>query len=186
MKVSNPRKRRVEEDIDSRHQESKGSRWRKERKVKIPLSPGDIEKLLGACRDERERRVIMIMLSTGMHPSVMADPEKYDMEITRGMLTWNRPKTGKLCRWLVPDEMKGLVDAFLNEDLGYHRSTYWNIVRRVAKRAGLEHVSPLTLRHTATIESLKEESPEQVLLKIRCSPGVLWRTYANITGMNNR
>ena len=156
---------------------------RNERKVKIPLKDKDIKKLENACETERETRIITIFLETGMHPEVMAEPEKHDMDTVRGTLTWKRPKTEAMCIWEYPEDMEELVQEFIKNDLGYNRATYWRWVKGIAERAGLEHVSPLTLRHTATIEGLKKKSPEQVLQTIRCSPKVLWGHYADIRGL---
>lgn len=152
----------------------------KERKVKIPLKDSYIKKLKDACSTPRETRVINIFLETGMHPEVMAKPEYHDMETTRGNLAWRRPKTFKLCVWEYPDSMEQLVKEFIDNDLGYSRSTYWRLVKRVAERASLEHVSPLTLRHTATIRLLKTKGPEETMRILRCSPRTLWGTYGRL------
>lgn len=170
---------------------------RKERKVKIPLDPRDIKRLLKATKEGRQRRVIIVFLETGMHPSVMANPEEYDMEIVRDRLAWNRPKTGKLCIWdyEYPTVTEGMlftrlyalepmVKAFVEKDVGYHRDTYYDDVVKTAKKAKLKHVSPLTLRHTATIELLKRKPPEAVKKIIQCSDESLWNHYAKVRGID--
>jgi integrase len=156
---------------------------RKERKVKIPLEEDDVQKLKDACETGRETRVIRIFLETGMHPEVMEKPEKHGMEKMRGALTWERPKTEALCVWHYPSEIGGLVDEFLENDLGYERTTYWRLVKRVATRANLKHVSPLTLRHTATVLLLKQMSPESAKRILQCSDRVLWGNYAKLKGL---
>lgn len=151
-----------------------------ERKVKIPLKDSYIKKLRDSCSTPRETRVINIFLETGMHPEVMADPEGHSMETTRGNLTWCRPKTFLMCVWEYPDSMEQEVKEFIKNDLGLHRSTYWRLVKKVSKKAGLDDVSPLTLRHTATIRLLKTKGPEEAMRILRCSPRTLWGTYGRL------
>lgn len=163
-----------------RRNTSKRSVASKSRKVKIPLKPADIPKLLKNAKEGRQKRIITIMLETGMHPSVMANPEKYEMEIVRGQLAWHRTKTYALCVWEFDGSMKPLIDEFIANDLGYDRSTYWKDVKKASNKANLRHVSPLTLRHTATIELLKKHSPETVKQITQVSDRTLWNCYAKV------
>jgi integrase len=160
-------------------------RKRKPRKVKIPLEPKYLSRLLNHLQDDRASRVVSIMLKTGMHPGVMANPEKYDMEIVRGQLTWHRTKTLALCLWEFDGQDKQLVDDFLANDLGFDESTYWRDVGKVAARADLKYVSPLTLRHTAIIELLRaNKTPEQVKQITQCEDETLWTYYARIKNLD--
>ena len=160
----------------------------KPRKVKIPLPPEDVKKLLKHAKDGREKRIITVMLETGMHPAVISEPETYDMELVREkQLAWHRTKTYALCvwdferfNWTCDGDIKELVQDFIQNDVGYDRSTYWRDVGRVAKRAGLKYVSPLTLRHTATVELLRRHPIETVKQIIQCSDEALWTTYAQV------
>jgi len=156
---------------------------RVERKVKIPLRKQDIEKMFKSCVSDRERRLLTVFLNTGIHPSVLSDPVKYDMDIVRGHLTWRRPKTYALCVYEYGGDMEVLINEFIKYDLGLSRVTYYRIIKGIAARGGLKNVSPLTLRHTATFLGLERDGPAKTLQKIRCSPKVLWGHYANIRGV---
>ena len=153
---------------------------RKKSKVTIPLKDSYVKKLTSACESDMEKRVIRVFLETGMHPEVMAKPKAHDLEIVRGYLTWERPKTFKLCQWEYPDDLEDLVQEFMKHDLSYHRATYWRLVKRVSERANLKYVSPLTLRHTCTIVLLKTKGPEEAMRILQCSPRTLWGTYGRL------
>ena len=128
----------------------------------------------------RALRVIRIMLETGMHPAVMVDPGKHNMQNERGELLWNRPKTGALCVWEWEKEgfSPDVLSDFLSKDLGFDRKTYWKDVTKAAEKAGLKNVSPLTLRHTGGhIRLNRGERPEAVQKIWRASSNVLWNAY---------
>jgi integrase len=164
----------------SKKQLNKGKR--KERKVVRALNESDVKKLRAACETEREKRILEIFLETGMHPEVMANPEAHEMEIESDRLMWNRPKTFKLCMWEYPPDKSDMVQNFIGNDLGYDPSTYWRWVKAISDRAGFKHVSPLTLRHTATVMLLKKMSPEMAQQRLRCAPQTLWNHYARLKG----
>lgn len=161
---------------------------KKGRKVVRHLTDKELKQLLTAVDDGREKRILTVMLNTGMHPSVMAEPEKYEMELVNEVsLMWLRPKTYALCRWDFDDDksMMTLVKTFTNNDVGYHRSVYHAIITAIAHKAGLKHISPITLRHTATVNLLKQgKTIEEVKKRIQCSEKVLWNHYAVLSGAN--
>lgn len=45
--------------------------------TKYPIIDRDVKlKMLGACKDDRERGLVLLLLNTGMHPSVFSSPRK--------------------------------------------------------------------------------------------------------------
>lgn len=154
---------------------------RRERMVKNPLTPEQAAALIAAAPVGIAQRVVKLLIWTGMHPAVLAKPVKYEVQLSRGNLTWFRPKTMKRCVFPVPPELEETVVVVLTSDLGKTTRTYQNYVYRAAKIAGLTDVSPLTLRHTAAILRLRNhEPPEAVMRSLRCSSEVLWGHYAQI------
>ena len=159
-----------------------------ERIVKVPLTAEQAQLLVNATVDGPERRIVTLLLRTGMHPAVLARPQQYDLGMPRpGLLTWYRPKTRALCTWQVEEQFAPLVSAVLEHDLKKSTKTYSNIIRRVAKRAGLGPVTSLTLRHTsAVLRLLAGEDPQDVQKALQISTRVLWEHYGSVTGKEKR
>jgi len=140
-------------------------------------------------------RIVALLLETGMHPAVLADPRKHEVEVSRGALTWLRPKTGKRCFWDIPPDKEGLVaDVFRHDergvpsgDAGRTTRTYRRWVALAAKQAGLADVSPLTLRHTAAVLMLQRtRDPAKVQETLRAEDEVLWRHYLRLVPTRER
>jgi integrase len=185
MKINTPSRRRKG---NSSMQLGK-KKIKKQRKVAREIEGRYAQQLLKFAASGREYRVCRITIETGMHPTVMADPKAADMENDKGQLIWHRPKTGALCVWDWEKEgfPSAVLDEFLTKDLGFTRKTYWNDVRNAASRAGLNNISPLTLRHTAVhIRLNRGESPKGVQRIFRMSTDVLWGTYAEVRGITAR
>jgi len=157
----------------------------KERKVKQPLNDKYVKQLLKTAIG-REKRIIQIMLETGMHPSVISDPAGHEMEIDKDRLVWRRPKTFAFCVWEFEAEgfQRDIIDKFIKLDVGYRRETYWKDIKDASERAKLKYISPLTLRHTGVVRRFERgETPEQVQAIWRMSTDVLWGNYAKFMGI---
>lgn len=149
--------------------------------VRNPLNQEQADKLLQSAPEGVIRRIVRLLLWTGMHPAVLSDPKQFELAISRGNLTWLRPKTLKRCLFQISPDMEETIDTILHNDLGKDVRTYRNYIYTAAKAAGLKDVSPLTLRHTATVLKLKKGArPEAVMRMLRCSSEVLWGHYAQI------
>lgn len=149
----------------------------------MPLNDGETRKLIAAAAPGHVRRVIIMFVETGMHPAVMARPVEYGVQIVRGrVLVWTRTKNGNLCQWEIPHQLRNVVKDWMDHDLGYSTRAYHKLVAKVAREAGLDHISPLTLRHTATVRLLSTLGAEGAYKVLRCTPGVLWGTYSRLPG----
>jgi integrase len=147
-------------------------------------------------QDGAVARIVSLMLATGMHSAVLADPKRHEVEVSRGALTWLRPKTVKRCFWDIPENDgrgwlsgRALVDAVFRQDemgrptgdAGRTTRTYHRWITLAAKAAGLEDVSPLTLRHTAAVLMLQRtRDPVKVQETMRAGDAVLWRHYLKL------
>jgi integrase len=175
------------EGFPSRRLQGKGTvkalkyKRRRERMVRNPLNQEQADKLLQSAPEGVIRRIVRLLLWTGMHPAVLSSPKHFELAISRGNLTWLRPKTLKRCLFQIPSEMEETINTILHNDLGKSVRTYRNYIYTAARNAGLDDVSPLTLRHTATVLRLKHgERPEAVMNMLRCSSEVLWGHYAQV------
>ena len=187
MKIPNPARHR-KSNSSKQLLDKQTRKISKERKVKQPLTEKYIKQLINAA-EGREERIIRIMLETGMHPAVMSDPAVHEMEIDKDRLVWRRPKTFAFCVWEFEKEgfNSGVIDVFLENDLGFRRETYYSDVKKAAARAGLKYISPLTLRHTGVVVRFERgETPEQVQAIWRMSTEVLWGNYAKFMGIEVR
>lgn len=154
-----------------------------ERAVTRILHPDQVKHLIKMAPEGRIRRIVRFFLLTGMHPDVLSKPKPHNVHISRGDLVWNRAKTGNLCSLQITPDIEELITTVLQSDMGKSVRTYRHYVRLAAEKAGLEDVSPLTLRHTA-VQYLFEmgKTPQEVRAVLRCSHQVLWGTYAVVRG----
>lgn len=117
------------------------------------------------------RETVMFLNRTGIHPSELANPARYHMEILNGtVLHLARNKTGAeafiplhndIRAWakryldslpivqgsIVQQESKVTGELLAKQDLGY--LVYTRQVARFGKQIGLDGLVPRTLRHTA-------------------------------------
>lgn len=168
--------------------------------TKYPILDPDVKlKLLGACRDDKERGLILILLETGMHVSCIASPRdrkgkprerpKVIREGRLRFVEWKRPKTNRLLRSNPITSVEAeLIEAFLKmpSQSGKHYDT---ICCQIGKRAGYDGVSSMTLRHTRCIRALrpKEQGGEgytiwEVPHVMGCTLDVATRNYAALSG----
>jgi len=121
----------------------------------------------GACKDDRERGLILLLLNTGMHPSVFSSPRKRNRKprerpkiIKEGstrFLEWKRPKTNKtLCSLPIRKDDTTLTKSFLKRPTQSNKH-YDTILERIGRLAGYDGVSRFTLRHTYCIWLLRSK-----------------------------
>jgi integrase len=137
--------------------------------VKYPIIDRDVKlKMLGACADDRERGLVLLLLNTGMHPSVFCSPRKRNgkarerPKVVRDgaerYLQWKRPKTNKTLRSLpIRKDELALIEKFLALPTQSNKH-YDFILERIGRRAGYDGVSCLTMRHTYCIWLLRPKA----------------------------
>lgn len=151
----------------------------------IDLSPQDAERLKQMAPEGRPKRIVTLMLATGIHPAVLHDPVKYKLEYLTGrrVLTWLRPKTMKRCVWKKPGEssdLENLVLAIMREDLGMSTRQYHHDVAMAGKAAGFENVTPLTLRNTGLPLALRVMDIAEVQQIFQATTAVIWAHYGRV------
>lgn len=122
-----------------------------------PLLPHEAQQLIAACQTGKERLVIMTLLDTGLRVSEFC-------RLSRDSVDWQAHRLvihgkGKRRR-VVPmtNRVRALLEAHLalEPTIGISPRTVEEIVRRVARRAGItKKVTPHVLRHTFAVFSLQ-------------------------------
>ena len=124
---------------------------------KKPLSEKEFDKILQAATrtSEEARRVILIFRYTGMHVSVLAEPNKYDLRIEDGEIIWDRPKKkGKVAYTSIP--ISNHLDFDVNEfitDLKKRkkrgsRQYFYDIVKECGEKAGISGTARRLFRNS--------------------------------------
>jgi integrase len=118
--------------------------------LKEPLTKQEEDKLLGACGNFFEKALLLVLLDTGMHVSVI--PSLQLENIKEDRLQWHRPKkTGEDAVVSVPlsKRLKPIIQEFISQiDRTKDRWDYWKMIKDIAQRADLKNVSPMSCRHT--------------------------------------
>ena len=114
---------------------------------KFPLSIDEQRSLIEKAQP-REKALIIFMLSTGAHPSVLTD-RKYKLQWTDKYYSWNRPKSHRKVRGAWSRAMKEMtmyveLRKIRSKTSGY----YWELINAIGKEIGIRGVCPLQLRHT--------------------------------------
>jgi len=120
---------------------------------KFPLTVVQQKQLLEVVRKkgaETQETLLLLMLSTGMHPKVLAKPEKYHLEWNENYLTWHRPKTHKTITTAWSKAMKSLknLDERMDRLVGSTRQYYHQMLSYLGREAGVKGFCPLQARHT--------------------------------------
>jgi len=132
--------------------------------LKEPLSEEKLQKILSVCT-EREKHLILFLVNTGMHISVLVDKKKSELRYENGHISWRRPKTRKYVRIRAAKVIQPFIDEILAMPK-YSRQYYFNLLKDIGKRAGVPDLSPLTLRHTFGVNMLKKGADIPTLKEI--------------------
>ncbi len=114
---------------------------------KFPLSVADQQKLVKKAED-KEKSLLILMLSTGMHPRVLSN-KNCKLDWTEEYFSWNRPKTHNKLRGSWSKAMKeGDNLGHLGKLRGKTPQRYWQIIDDLGEECGITGLCPLQLRHT--------------------------------------
>jgi hypothetical protein len=144
--------------------------------------PHFYDKVRGACKNDLERGLIIILQWTGMHLSCLLSltPEQMDK---RGNIHWRRPKTGRPMKAAIPTGDQDLVRAWIDEH-GSNRKKMRMTQYRIGwigERAGFEDLSAMTFRVMKGCTLLDEGMPpHQVCHRLGCSLDTLMDHYAQL------
>lgn len=119
---------------------------------KFPLTVDQEKKLVAVAKVKGSgtaETLLLIMLSTGMHPKVLADP-KYSFTYTNEYYAWKRPKTNREIRGGWSKAMRELddLDGRLKKLKGCSRQYYHQVLKLLGQEGGIKGFCPLQARHT--------------------------------------
>ena len=161
----------IQQDILKRDWESiKIKRPRRERKLPVVLSVGEVAALINACKNLKHRTMIMLAYSTGMRRNEIRlikpghiDSQRMQVRVVHGKGKKDRftilsPKALELLRFYyqVFKPSVFLFEPAGRKDIPLSSTTLNNIVKQAAKRAGLKkEMSFHTLRHSFATHMLE-------------------------------
>ncbi len=149
-------------------------------KVKMPrlpksilpaFAPEDVRRLLAVCETPRDTAIVLCLLDTGLRAGEFVALNVGDMDVKTGAVQVRRGKGGKgrvaflgakarkaLLRYIMArGEVKADDPLWLSCNTG-ERLTHHGLrllLRRLGKRAGVEHCTPHTFRRTFALWSLR-------------------------------
>jgi len=150
------------------------------RKVKMPrldrrilpaFAPEDVKRLLAVCEAPRDTAIVLCLLDTGLRAAEFTALNVGDVDLKTGAVQVRRGKGGKgrvaflgakarkaLLRYLLArGEAKPEEPLWLSETTGARLTAYGLrlLLRRLGKRADVEHCHPHTFRRTFALWSLR-------------------------------
>lgn len=156
---------------------------------RMPLTPVETDRLVNACKTQREKLVVWTLLGTGLREEELVNlkPDNIQWQ-QKSMIVHGKGRKGKKKQRVVymKEEVRTLLRNHfaLNETMGLSLSTVYRTVKQVANKAGIDKpVSPHVLRHTFAMDSLQQG------ITIRALQGVLGHAdlrttmlYLNMSG----
>ena len=150
------------------------------RKVKMPrldrrilpaFSPDDVKRLLAVCETPRDTAIVLCLLDTGLRAGEFVALNVADVDLKTGAVQVRRGKGGKgrvaflgakarkaLLKYLLSrGGVKPEEPLWLSETTGARLTAYGLrlLLRRLGKRADVEHCHPHTFRRTFALWSLR-------------------------------
>lgn len=152
------------------------------------LDPKVEENILEVADPALERPAIWLMMKIGMHPSNLTSLGILNIERDEQgwWLQYKRVKNDRPRRELLPDDIGGALNTFLKRPgRPKTRQAYWEMVKRVGRKAHVEGISPMTLRHTACINFLRKfrdhnDRMDLVAMKMGCAKTVVIQNYLDL------
>jgi integrase len=149
------------------------------------LEEGYDLKLLGACRNSKERGLISLLTITGMHISTAEKLSKSNLKKQgdRTYIEYRRLKNSRPMRFEIPSQRLPDVLEFV-EGRKASRQYYHRIVKRIGHLAGYEDISPMTLRHSVCCDMIKRDGASSLFTvpqKLGCSLQVVVANYSQLS-----
>jgi hypothetical protein len=102
--------------------------------------------LLDGKNEDRGTALGIFFISTGTHPSVLAEWRKYELQWNENYISYRRPKTHKEIQFPWSRAMKQRF-GILKKLKGKTRQTLWGIVHEMGLERGFKGICPDFLRH---------------------------------------
>jgi integrase len=149
------------------------------------LEDGYDLKLLGACRNAKERGLISLLAITGMHISTVEKLSKGNLKKQgdRTYIEYRRLKNSRPMRFEIPPNRLQDVREFLDGRKA-SRQYYHRIVKEIGRVAGYEDISPMTLRHSVCCDMIRRDGAASLFTvpqKLGCSMQIVVANYAQLS-----
>lgn len=177
---------------------------------KIPLNAREVQQLIDACNNPRDKAIVALIFTTGARPFEILDLEKETILSApfddKGRQTVSiRGKGGKYGDIFIQPVARRYIDAYLETRvnsktgrLDYYKPLFMSqqnrqiglsmvekMIHRAAANAGLtKHVTPYILRHSFTTDMLENGAPIEIVSKIlrHSSVAMTSRVYSHVNG----
>jgi len=140
--------------------------------------------LLEACETDKEYIIVWMFINTGIHSKDLGGLKVKNIDGHN--ILWRRAKNKKPRREMLPDDIMDRLIKFLNNKRRpKSRTSYLLIVQEIGDRIGLDHLSPMSLRHTFCINLLQEygnhpQCIDFVAKRMGCSRDVVVQNYIDL------
>lgn len=160
----------VNEEMTEENPMSKVAMPKVDKRILPAFAPEDVHKLLTTCHTLRDKAIVLCLLDSGLRAAEFVSLQVGDVNLQTGAI---RVKHGKGAKdrvaYLGAPSRKALI-KYLSERRGRRPTsplwlsqdggslTYWGLallLRRLGKRAGVEHCSPHTFRRSCALWSLR-------------------------------
>jgi len=98
------------------------------------------------------KKIIVFMIRTGAHPSVLSNKGKSSLKVTEdNHVQWHRPKKKggyAITRVKISKDIDPWVRDFVLQEFPSYREWFWGLCKAVGREAGIPELSPMSLRHT--------------------------------------
>jgi len=113
----------------------------------LPMSV-EVQKHLIDKSEGETKALLELILSTGMHPKVLAEPKRYGLTWNDKYVSWRRTKTMKEISlpWSKAMREPGILEALFKLK-GKTRVWYWMMIKELGRENGVTTLCPLQLRH---------------------------------------
>ena len=122
----------------------------------------------------------LLLLKTGIHPSVLANKQKSSVKTTEDdHIQLSRPKKSggyAITRVKISKDLKPWIYDFVLQEFPTYREWYWGFCKKLGKKAGIKELSLMSLRHTfgSTLDFVGF-TPAEIQSLMNCSLLVLMR-----------
>lgn len=153
---------------------------------KAIIDPKRQERFKKACKTDRERILVWLMMDLGMHSQNVSKLSSKNISESGGdlWLDYQRAKNAMQMSAIVPKEIGPTLVQFVNGKKLCLRQ-YNNIIHKIGRRIRAPETSPMSLRKTCGINELREFRihPDRLTLVARrmgCTVGTVTQYYLDL------
>lgn len=156
---------------------------------RVPLTREEEQKLISACKDFKEKLILIGMLETGMRLKEFANLKKDNFlwQENKILIDGKGGPYGKMSKKrFIPlsNKARQVFESWftLNDNIPWSTRTIQRIIKRIAQRAGMtRNIHPHIFRHTFCVRCLEKGIDSRIVQKIAGHSSILiTMRYLNI------